>query len=473
MTEIIGTAVMANDQNRTRAAIESGSVETGQSAVPKADKAGAPSVIRNKTLWMLTATGALCFLDRQLVNILAEPIKEELGLSDTQLGLLTGLAFALFYVALGIPIGRIIDKPSSNRVGIISLALVIWSAMTGLCGLAQTFPQLLCARFGVGAGEAASTPAAHSLIGDMFVPERRVAALALYGSGLPVGMLLGMALGGIFADAFGWRTSFLLLGAPGILVGMAIWLLVAEPRTNASVPMSEAAVVQPHASLWATFNTLWHYTPLRRLVAAMTLSCLYTYGSLVWQPIFFIRTVGLSPGEIGVAFGLMSGLSAIAGNAIAGLCAARLATIAPRHVLTVTVLGMLLAAPGIAAILWVDDWRLALVLLVPSWIAGGLTYGPTYAALQSLVRPQARAATTALFLTVQTGVGLGLGPLLFGMLSDCLDPWAGVESVRYVICASTVLVILSGWFYWRVGPGLDAQLLTTAKDEDPDQLGAG
>ena len=117
MTEIIGTAVMANDQNRTRAAIESGSVETGQSAVPKADKAGAPSVIRNKTLWMLTATGALCFLDRQLVNILAEPIKEELGLSDTQLGLLTGLAFALFYVALGIPTGRIIDKPSSNRVG--------------------------------------------------------------------------------------------------------------------------------------------------------------------------------------------------------------------------------------------------------------------------------------------------------------------------------------------------------------------
>ncbi|MGL4543373.1 MAG: MFS transporter, partial [Polymorphobacter sp.] len=185
-------------------------------------------------LWILLIVYVFNFIDRQIVNILAESIKNDLGLSDTQLGLMTGLAFALLYTILGVPIARYADKPHTNRVGLITLSLVLWSAMTALCGLAQNFGQLLAARVGVGIGEAGCTPAAHSLISDAVPREKRASAIAFYGLGIPLGALLGMVIGGFLDDAFGWRMAFLAVGLPGIALGALVWLVLRDPRSSAA-----------------------------------------------------------------------------------------------------------------------------------------------------------------------------------------------------------------------------------------------
>ena len=179
-------------------------------------------------LWTLLVVYVFNFLDRQIVNILAEPIRKDLNLSDTQIGLMTGLAFALFYTVLGLPIARYADKPTTDRGRLIAVALAIWSAMTALCGLAQNFAQLLLARIGVGVGEAGCTPAAHSLIADRVPAERRASAMAFYALGIPLGSLLGMVIGGYLADVLGWRKAFMLVGAPGVLLALFVVMLVKD-----------------------------------------------------------------------------------------------------------------------------------------------------------------------------------------------------------------------------------------------------
>ena len=180
---------------------------------PPSDSAAAHT---RTMLWILLVVYIFNFLDRQIVNILAEPIKRDLHLTDTELGLLAGPAFAVFYALLGIPIARYADKDGTNRVRLIALALAIWSAMTAVCGLAQNFVQLLFARIGVGVGEAGCTPAAHSLISDSVAPEKRSSAIAFYGLGVPIGSLLGLVIGGIVNDLHGWRVALMLVGAPGL-----------------------------------------------------------------------------------------------------------------------------------------------------------------------------------------------------------------------------------------------------------------
>jgi predicted MFS family arabinose efflux permease len=198
-------------------------------------------------LGVLLVVYVLNFLDRQIVNILAEPIRRDLDLSDTQIGLMTGIAFAAFYTFLGIPIARFADKPTTNRVGLIAGALVIWSGMTALCGQAQSFLQLLLARIGVGVGEAGCSPAAHSLIADLAPPEKRASAMAIYALGIPVGTLLGMLIGGLLADAYGWRMAFVVVGLPGVLLAGAVILLLRDPRRAAA--MRAATAAQPLRTL--------------------------------------------------------------------------------------------------------------------------------------------------------------------------------------------------------------------------------
>ncbi len=184
------------------------------------------------TLWILLIVYIFNFIDRQIVNILAEPIRLELGLSDTQIGLMTGLAFALFYTILGLPIARFSDRPTTHRPKLIAAALATWSAMTALCGMAQNFVQLLLARIGVGIGEAGCTPPAHSLIADMVEPKKRSSALAFYALGIPVGTLLGMMIGGLLADFVGWRRAFFIVGVPGVLLAIVVAWVLKEPRRH-------------------------------------------------------------------------------------------------------------------------------------------------------------------------------------------------------------------------------------------------
>lgn len=399
------------------------------------------------------------FLDRQIVNILAEPIRRDLGLSDTQIGLMTGIAFAAFYTCLGIPIARYADRPTTNRVGLIAGALIIWSGMTALCGQAQSFVQLLLARIGVGVGEAGCSPAAHSLIADLAPPEKRASAMAFYALGIPVGTLLGMLIGGQLADAYGWRMAFVVVGVPGIVLAGAVLLLLRDPR-RAGEALRAARAAPPRQAL-SNCEALAEILTSRAyvlLLAAGSSAAFLSYGKATWTTIFFQRTHGLTAGETGFWFGLWGGLAAIAGTVAGGWLADRYGKTNRQHVMTAPALGFALAVPLSIAAYFMTDWRWALALLMIPTALNSLYYGPCFSSAQGLVKPEARAMASAILLFSQNLIGLGLGPLFFGMLSDWIKPVAGGESVRWVLYGAAVIGFVPAFFFWRTSLRLNAEL---------------
>jgi MFS transporter, Spinster family, sphingosine-1-phosphate transporter len=410
-------------------------------------------------LWVLLVVYIFNFLDRQIVNILAEPISRDLGLSDTQIGLMTGIAFAAFYTFLGIPIARYADRPTTNRVGLISGALVIWSGMTALCGQAQNFLQLLLARIGVGVGEAGCTPAAHSLIADMAPPEKRASAMAFYALGIPIGSLLGMLIGGQLADAYGWRTAFVVVGLPGILLAGVVFLLIRDPR-RAGQAMRTAGAAPPPRML-TNREALAEILGSRAfvlLVAAGSAASFLSYGKATWTTIFFQRTHGLSAGDTGFWFGIWGGLAGIAGTVAGGWLADRYGKINRQHVMTAPAIGMALAVPMAIAAYFMTDWRWALALIMIPTFFNSLYYGPCYSSAQGLVKPEARAMASAVLLFSQNLIGLGLGPFFFGMLSDLIRPVAGGDSVRWVLYGAALLGFVPAFFFWRTSLRLNEEL---------------
>lgn len=410
-------------------------------------------------LWTLLTVYVFNFLDRQIVSILAEPIKNDLGLSDTQLGLMTGLAFALFYVTLGIPIARYADRPTANRVGLISLSLVLWSGMTVACGFAQNFTQLLLARVGVGVGEAGCTPAAHSLISDAVPVERRASAIAFYGLGIPIGGLLGMIIGGFLADTVGWRRAFMFVGLPGLALAVFVWLVLRDPRTGAvATALRARAVPGPRISVRAAFAELGRSRAFIYLAIAGGFVAFLGYGKGVWAIIYFIRSHGLTPTQVGLWLGLVAGLSGLFGTWAGGWLADRYGQTRKRHMLTAPAIGMAVAAPMLFMAYSATDWRMALALLAVPTVLNSLYYGPTYALAQQLVAPQARAMATAVMLFAQNLIGLGLGPLFFGMLSDVFKPMAGADSVQWVLFGAAWMGLIPALFFWLASRRLDAEL---------------
>ena len=394
------------------------------------------------------------FLDRQIVNILAEPIRKDLGLSDTQVGLMTGLAFALFYTVLGLPIARYADNPSTDRVRLISAAVAIWSVMTALCGFAQNFAQLLLARIGVGVGEAGCTPAAHSLIADRVPPERRPGAMAFYALGIPIGSLLGLMIGGVLADTLGWRKAFMIVGLPGVVLALLVVVLVKD--TSRSV-----RVIPAHGGtqgMFAAVGQLLRSPAYVTLLFAASASSFLSYGKGTWTTIFFQRSHGLSPGQVGFWFGLWGGVAGIFGTWLGGWLANRYGSIDRRHVVTAPAIGMALAVPLAISAYYATDWRIALLLLMLPTVLNSLYYGPVYSSAQGLVPLQHRATASALLLFGQNLIGLGLGPLFFGMLSDWLRPAYGDESVRYVLFGAAFLGLIPAALFWKLRPRLHAEL---------------
>ncbi|MBX7502698.1 MFS transporter [Qipengyuania sp. YG27] len=407
------------------------------------------------TLWILLVVYIFNFIDRQIVNILAEPIARDLSLSDTQIGLMTGLAFALFYTVLGLPIARYADRPSTSRPRLIALALAVWSAMTALCGLAQNFIQLLLARIGVGVGEAGCTPAAHSLISDMVPKERRASALGFYALGIPTGTVLGMIIGGQLVDVLGWRHAFMIVGLPGIAMAVVVWFVLKDPRYGANI--AGTGTPQPLPTGDALRSILSSRALVLLLIAASSAAFL-SYGKVTWATIFFQRTHGLTPGQVGLWFGIVNGAGGILGTWLSGRLADRFGAEKRQHVLTAAAVGMLLVAPlsiwGYSA----EDWRVALAILFFPVFFGALYYGPTYSSVQGLVTPQSRALASAVLLFFQNLIGLGLGPLLFGMLSDGLKPIYGEDSVRWVLYCASVMSLIPAFFFWRCSLRLDEEL---------------
>lgn len=415
-------------------------------------------------LWVLLLVYILNFLDRQILNILAEPIKAELKLSDTQLGLLAGPAFAVFYAVLGIPIARFADRRSTNRVTLMSASLAIWSFMTALCGFVGNFWQMLAARIGVGVGEAGCTPAAHSLIADSVAPERRSSAIAFFGLGVPIGSLLGLIIGGTVNDAYGWRAALMLVGAPGLLLALVLPFILREPRSAASRAAAHQAAkdIDPSGpapqSTFAAIREAFSSRAFTLIFIAASVTAFLSYGKGLWTISFFIRSHGLSTTEAGLSMAVALGVAGIFGTWLGGKLADVYGKRDRRHLLTFPAIGMAVAAPILFLGYTVDNWLVAVGLLIVPTILNASYYGPAYGCVQGLVRPEVRAVAASMVVFGQNLIGLGLGPLAFGMLSDYLEPLAGQESVRWVLFGAAWLGLIPAFFFWRASLRLSAEL---------------
>lgn len=407
---------------------------------------------------ILLITFVLNFVDRQIVNILAEPIKNELGLMDWQIGLMSGLAFALFYSALGLPIARLAERRS--RPAIISISLVAWSAFTALCGLAQNFVQLILARIGVGVGEAGCTPAAHSLIADYAPREKLASAMAFYAMGTPLGSLLGMAVGGLIADAYGWRTAFLVCGVPGVLFAAVVFFTLREPRLKAQMAAKKA---EPGTSFLAVLKLLVKKKTFRLVVVGSSVKAFIAYGTAPFLASYFLRnhgeeltqlagTVGLQQhGFLGVTLGVANGLGGAAGAMLGGLISDHFGRKDFRAWMTVPAITVMAASPIMLVVVTSSSALFALPVVALYAAFAALWFGPIYATTQSIAPKYARATSTAILLLIGNLIGLGLGPLAVGALSDALSLGMGMtsgESVRWALIASASLSVIPCTLFW-------------------------
>lgn len=400
---------------------------------------------RRYALTVLLVIYVFNFLDRQVVNILAEPIKIELGLADWQLGMLTGLAFAVFYTFLGLPIARLAER--SNRVKIISAAVAVWSVFTVACGLAGSFVQLLLARIGVGVGEAGCTPPAHSLISDYVPKEKRASALAFYSMGIPLGSLAGMALGGIIADAWGWRAAFFVAGAPGVILAILTWLTLPEVRKAA-----EKGAPSTGPSLGDAARELFSKSAFWWIAIGAAVNAMIAYGHIAFYGSFYLRNhaEGLNAisarlteatgielgaiGFIGLALGLLIGIFGAVGTWLGGWLTDKFAIRDARAYALIPAAAAFVALPPFLWAILTQSAALSLAVLTIPILLNSIWYGPIFASVQSLVQPRTRATAAAVLLFVINIVGLGFGPLLVGILSDVLAASLGAaEGLRWSI----------------------------------------
>jgi MFS family permease len=377
-------------------------------------------------LGLLFVVYTINLVDRQILSVLLEPIKAELALSDSALGLLSGIAFALFYSTFGIPIAAWADRGS--RRDVIALGLVVWSTATALCGSVRSFAQLFAARMGVGVGEAAGTPPAHSLISDYFPTQWRATALALYSMGGNVGIGLGYLAGGVLGDALGWRHTFLVVGLPGIALALLVRQTLREPERGAIEGRRDAAPAPPLRESLAHLLQLRAY---RHIGAATALYNVASYAFLAWLPSFLRRIHDLTGTELGVSYGPMLAVVGALGAFAAGSLGDWGARRDARWLTWVPALAGALATPFLIAFLWVADPRLAFLAYVPVGFLTGMWTGPTYAAVQGLAPLRMRATAAALLLFLLNFIGMGLGPLIVGALNDWLAPELGEQAIRY------------------------------------------
>ena len=386
----------------------------------------------NYVLFILFVAYVFNFVDRQIVSILAEPIKKELGISDTQLGLLTGTAFGLFYATLGIPIARLADL--WVRRHIIALGLTLWSVMTMISGSVTSFTQMFAARIGVGVGESALSPPAHSLLAQYFPPERRATALGIYSMGIHFGILFGTLAGGWLNQYWGWRTAFVVVGAPGVALAVLFWLTVREPpHTNPepAPPVREVA------------RYLWRLRSFPHLSFATGLSAFSGYAFASWAPVFLGRVHALQSGEIGTKYGLVLGIGGAIGSVAAGVLADRLGRVDRRWWLWVPACATVGPLPFSLGFLLHGHVNTAFALLFPAVVLAALYQGPVFATVQTLAQERMRAVASGILFFVINSIGLGLGPPAVGLLNDTVFADRGAEAVRYSLV--TLLSISAVW----------------------------
>ncbi len=406
-------------------------------------------------LGVLTAVYASSQVDRQIMGILLQPIKQELGASDTQMGFLIGLTFAVFYATLGMPIAMLADR--ANRRNIITAAISIWSVMTVVCGYAANFWQLALARIGVGIGEAGSSPPSHSVIADLFDSASRGTAMGIFALGVNIGLLLAYLVGGWLSEFYGWRITFIAVGVPGLVIAALLYFTTKEPERGAADPLL-AAEKQVAPAFTVVVRHMWNTRSTRHVVLGSTLAGFVGYGFVLWMPTFLIRSHGLSPSETGLTLALMTGIVGGLGTFTAGRLTDVLAKRDIRWRAWVVALGKGGYVPFLAAVFLVDDFWLALALYVIPAFFGGFYLAPTFALIQSLVSLRMRALASSITLFVLNIIGMGFGPQLVGILSDLFAPSYGIESLRMSLLVLTFLNLWCAAHYYLAGRSLRADL---------------
>jgi len=413
---------------------QAGLVEAG--TVPSG---GSLAVRRNLALAMLFLVGTINFVDRQLLSVLVEPIRSEMQFSDTQFGLLTGLAFALFYAAMGVPVAMIADR--WNRVKLIGIACVVWSGFTAACGMVSNFWQLALMRFGVGAGEAGGTAPSLSVIADLYPPAQRPLAIGLFTLNGPFGVFVGAAFGAWAAANIGWRGAFMVIGGVGIVVAPLLIWLVREPARGAMDAQKTADEALPFAQSLAMF---WRRASLRMVLIGSGLAAFVSYGMLNWIPAFLMRTQGMPLEAMATWFAPAAGITFGVGILGGGWLVSHAAKRSPRAYGAIPALATAVLIPTFAGALLVESWQISLALMLVPMAACTAYVAPALALVQNLTPPRSRATAAAVLMLMFNIVGLGLGPLFIGVVSDALKPAHGDESLRWALMTIVPFALAAG-----------------------------
>lgn len=404
---------------------------------PGDEPADASPAYARYVLGVLFLVGVFALVDRQIFGMLIEPLKQEFDVSDTELGLASGLSFALFYGAAGLPIARLADR--GNRRSVLAAGLGAWSALTLVSGFATSFAQLVAARLAIGVGEAAGTPTAHALIADYFPPERRARALSVYSAGASVGFILAYLVGGWVQELWGWRGVFLALGAPGVLLALLVRATVREPRrgrfeTKPATPLSTREAL----------GRLLAQPAYRFVLASFALHSLAHSATSMWYPAYLARIHGMAPREIGTLLALGSASFSALGVIAGGVVTDRLAAADRRWLLRMPGFASLAYAPLTLTFLFAPVPELALAGLASSAFLSGLAIPGMHAATQELAEPNSRATASALNLLILTLIGSGLGPTFVGVANDLLAGVFGDGAIRWSLALAALVNAGSG-----------------------------
>ena len=406
------------------------------------------------TLLMLAYTLSMC--DRMILSILFPDIKAEFGLTDTQLGFLGGISFALFYATMGLPIAKLSDQYSRKRIIIASL--IIFSIMTALGGMATGFISLLVFRIGVGIGEAGVNPASHSIIADYFPPQRRAFAMAILMLGGSFGMMFGFVGGGFIAEAYNWRIALVSVGVPGLLLAVVMARSLREPGRGTY----EIETPPPPPPIRTTAATMWANPAMRHLIAGGIAVGLMGYGFTQWLPTFFMRTHDLSQSQTGMLMAGVFGISGAIGALAAGKWFDRLSTRGFQHGMRMLAIVPFFTGPFFIMGLLADDLTTAILLFIIPGFAGNYAIGPTIAMVQTLSPVHMRAVSSAIKMLCLNLIGMGLGPLLVGVLSDLLTPEYGEDALSVALAFFTLVGLWGTVHFWLCGRALAKQQLDTA-----------
>lgn len=401
------------------------------------------------TLLMLAYTLSMC--DRMILSILFPDIKAEFGLTDTQLGLLGGISFALFYATMGLPIARLSDQYSRRRIIITSL--VVFSLMTAFSGLAAGFISLLILRIGVGIGEAGVNPASHSIIADYFPPQRRAFAMAILMLGGSLGMMLGFVGGGFIAEAYNWRIALVSVGVPGLFLAIVMARSLREPARGTF----ETEAPPPPPPILTTAAAMWANPAMRHLIAGSVVAGLVGYGFTQWLPTFFIRAHDLSQSQTGMLMAVLFGISGAIGALVAGKWFDRLSNRGFHYGMRMLAIVPFFTIPFFVMGLLADNLTTAILLFIIPGFAANYVIGPTIAMIQTLSPVHMRAVSSAIKMLCLNLIGMGLGPLLVGLLSDLLTPRYGDDALAVGLAYFTLVGLWGSLHFWLCGRALVKQ----------------